>query len=109
MAGHVSLDISWATDIHLDALLYHLGVASQSYVICVDSQLRNCITPFRPTFFCIVAFAHCLLEFMHQGKYLFLVRSGILPSLLQVLVGDLIESHFASSGSQRHNFPLLSQ
>lgn len=99
MASHVSLDISRAADIDLNALLDHFRITSQSYMISIDAQLRNRIAPLWPSFFPIVSLAHCLLEFMHQGKYFLLIRSSILPPLLQVLVVDPIKAHFASSGS----------
>ena len=97
VTGHISVDIPRAADIHLKVPLFHLLIVSQCGMPDVDAKLGDSIAPFGPAFVLVVAISHSLLKFLNQLENFFLGNSLLLPSLLQVLIGDFSKGHLACS------------
>lgn len=107
LACHVSFDISWATNIDLNAALDDIIVFSQNWVINIDTQLWYSIAPLRPSFLLISAISHVILKFLHKTIKFFFGQVGLAESLFKLDIGDLFPSHGSSSWAHSHDFAVV--
>ena len=107
LAGHVSLDVSGAADIHLNVLLLDFFVSGKNRVVYVDAQFRDSVPPFGPSFLFVVPFSDSILELFHKVEDLLSRNSFLSPSVFELFAGDLVEYHPASCRPQGHNFSLF--
>jgi hypothetical protein len=97
LACHVRLHVPRATHRHLDLLLLHQRIRSQSLMVEVYRQLGHPVAPLGPPLLHIVSLPHRLHELLQQSLDLLLGKSSIFPALFEFLAGDPSKGHPACS------------